>query len=230
MRTLSAVVGGHCPVARSLKRSEIRDDLSRISLRSIRATELLDRNCGTLIRRETGHHQRGLSRRPRPPKARLRSIPRAPHETQHRSHSDHPCRQPDPAAGADRVPARPAGAPARGRGRVRDVPDRIGRRDRAPAGRGRHRRGQRRRIRQDHQLVAICAGAAVGFRAAPDEGRRQSVRARRRPHRFAEFYAELDARDAPATSRKRSASARSPIPGRRRSSATSTISRRRSPR
>jgi hypothetical protein len=30
-------------------------------------------------------------------------------ETQHRAHIDYPCRQPDPAAGADRIFARPAG-------------------------------------------------------------------------------------------------------------------------
>src|SRR5260370_938034 len=105
---------------------------------------------------------------------RSKAIPefsrRAQHEAQHRTHLDHPCRQPDPAAGADRVSARAAGAPAGGRSGVRRMPRLICRRNRAPAGRSRRRRGQRRRVRQDHQLVAICAGAALRLRAAADDG------------------------------------------------------------
>ena len=70
----------------------------------------------------------------------------------------------------------------------------------APAGRGRHRRRQRRRVRQGDQLVAIRARAAERLRAAAVQaGRATRSPARRRPRAFAEFYAELDARDGVAT-------------------------------
>ena len=57
----------------------------------------------------------------------------------------------------------------------------FGRGGGAQAGRGRHRRHQRRRVRQIDQLVAIRARTAERFRAAADQGRRQSIHARRRP-------------------------------------------------
>ena len=150
------------------------------------------------------------------------------HAAQHRPYPHQPCRQPDPAAGADRVSACPARAAPGRRGGLRGVPNPIGRGYRAPAGRGRHRRGRRRRIRQDHQLVAICAGAAVGLRAPPDQSRRQSVRARRRPHPLRGILRRTRRPRRPGHPvGSRLHRRRSPIPDRRSCSATSTISRRR---
>ena len=71
----------------------------------------------------------------------------------------------------------------------------------ARAGRGRHRRGERRRVRQGDQLVAICAGAALsGFERRPikHDAANPFKRGADRTQ-FAEFYAELDAREGVAT-------------------------------
>ncbi len=64
--------------------------------------------------------------------------------------------------------------------RLRELPDPVGRRHRSPASRGRHRRYQRRRIREIDQLVAIRARALERLRAPSGQARRQSVSARRR--------------------------------------------------
>ena len=68
------------------------------------------------------------------------------------------------------------------------------------AGRGRRRRRQRRRVRQVDQLVAIRAGAPVRLRAPAGQAP-VPIRSSAAPiaERFAEFYAELDAREALAT-------------------------------
>ena len=77
----------------------------------------------------------------------------------------------------------------------------FGRDNRASGGAGRRRRGQRRRVRQIDQLVAICAGAAVRIRAAADQERGANPFKRGADRtRFQEFYAELDAHDGVATS------------------------------
>ena len=161
-------------------------------------------------------------------KSRRRTPSAGPHATQHRSHSHHPCRQPDPAARAAGVPARPAEGRRLRPGRLRPLPDRLGRGRRAPAGRGRHRRGQRRRVRQVDQLVAICARTAERFRAPAVQAGRQHVPARRRPR---EICRVLRRARRPRGRRDhawiRSASGRSATPDRRSSSATSTTSRRR---
>ena len=148
------------------------------------------------------------------------------HAAQHRTHSHHPCRQPDPAAAAAGLPARQADRRAVRSSRPTKMRDGRGRRRRAPAGRGRHRRGQRRRVRQVDQLVAIRARAPERLRAPAGQARRQSVSARRRSGTIRRVLrrarrARGDRDHAPI----RSASGRSPIPGRPSSRATSTISR-----
>ena len=124
-----------------------------------------------------------LSCRQRPPKPRLRiHLARPSHEAQHRSHPHHPCRQPDPAAGAAGISARAAGAASRSTRRrttnasTQSVADVV--RQQAEAGIDVVSDGEFGKI---DQLVAICAGAAERLRAAADQGRRQSVQARRRP-------------------------------------------------
>ena len=76
----------------------------------------------------------------------------------------------------------------------------IRHRRRSQAGRSGSRRRQRRRVRQVDQLVAICPGAALsGFERRPiTPGANPFTRGVDREH-FAEFYAELDAREGVAT-------------------------------
>ena len=59
---------------------------------------------------------------------------------------------------------------------------------------------ERRRVRQVDQLVAICAGAPDRLRAAADQADAANPFKRGADRtRFAEFYAELDAREGVAT-------------------------------
>ena len=124
-----------------------------------------------------------LSCRQRPPKPRLRiHLARPSREAQHRPHPHHPCRQPDPAAGTashffarsrsgSRSTRRPSTTAS-----TQSVKDIV--RQQAEAGIDVVSDGE---FGKTDQLVAICAGAADRIRATPDQSRRQSVRARRRP-------------------------------------------------
>ena len=93
------------------------------------------------------------------------------HAAQRRSHPDHPCRQPDPAAETHRVLARHRGRQALRRSGLRGLPDRIRRRGRAPAGRRRHRHRQRRRIQQRRQLGLLRPQAAQRHHGAAGDAR-----------------------------------------------------------
>ncbi len=95
------------------------------------------------------------------------------------------------------------------------MPDRVGRRRRAAAGRGRHRRGQRRRVRQIDLLVAICARAPERFRAPPVQagGERRSSAAPTARTSPSSMPSSTPAR-ASRPPWIRSASGRSPTPGR----------------
>ncbi len=81
-----------------------------------------------------------------------------------------------------------------------------------------HRRDQRRRVRQIDQLVAIRARAPERLRAPAGEARRQPVRARRRSRALRRVLRRARrARGRRRPRATRSASGRSPIPGRRSS-------------
>ena len=62
------------------------------------------------------------------------------------------------------------------------MPEGFGRRGGAQAGRDRHRRAERRRVRQGRQLEPVHSRTALGLRAASHSGRLPARHTGRRPH------------------------------------------------
>ena len=101
-------------------------------------------------------------------------------EAQHRSHSHHPCRQPDPARTRIRIHlrAKQKGEPVRRTPPMTACLDRDGRRGGAPAGRGRRRRRQRRRVRQGRSAGRnTCSSACPA--SSGGRSRRTAIRSPR---------------------------------------------------
>ena len=115
--------------------------------------------------------------RANPPRAQGNAEKRA---RERRPNPDHACRQPDPAAKPAGIPQGAARQGALRTGGVRRLPARRGRRRSPQAGGDRPRRHQRRRIRQDDQLVTLRARAHERLRATRPAGARRHAGRRRR--------------------------------------------------
>src|SRR5262249_32587064 len=120
-----------------------------------------------------------VERRAATMKPSIDRIPTTPLASLIAPHPHHLGGQPAPAPAAAGVAAREAGGNTVRLDRLRDVPDPVGRRYRPPAGRGRHRRDQRRRIREIDQLVAIRARTLERLRTPSGQAGCQSISARR---------------------------------------------------